>query len=204
MSTHFRSTNPDAIRGFILPLGVVDGMSRLSHLVQDDLPDDYQYLLSEDAMGEINLLCVMAHNPDALQAYMRYGSALWRDCGLDAVDVERVILAVARELDAAYEWHQHYPIARSEGVPAMELAAITDDRTDALDSRVAALTTYAQAVTTDDVDDAVFTAAAEFLDDATLAGTTLLATHYLATQRFLSAFDIPIEDETFVGWSPDV
>ncbi|MEE6209912.1 carboxymuconolactone decarboxylase family protein [Salarchaeum sp. III] len=176
-------------------------MSRLSSLAQADLPDDYQYLLSDDAMGEINLLCVMANNPDALQAYMRYGSALWRDCGLNGADVERVILAVARELDAEYEWHQHYPIARSEGVPSGEIRALADGTTDALSSRVDALTTYAQAVADDAVDDAVFAAAAEFLDDATLVGVTLLATHYLATQRFISALDVPIE-ESFVGWTP--
>lgn len=178
-------------------------MPRLPILTQADLADDYQYLLSEDAMGEINLLCVMAHNPDALQAYMRYGAALWQDSGLNGADVERVILAVARELDAEYEWHQHYPMARSEGVPSEEIAAIADDTPGALSPRVQALTRYARAVATDAVDDAVFAAAAEFLDDSTLVGTTLLATHYLATQRFLSALSIPIEDASFVGWTPD-
>ncbi|MGB9985435.1 carboxymuconolactone decarboxylase family protein [Salarchaeum japonicum] len=177
-------------------------MSRLPMREQADLPDDYQYLLSEDAMGELNLLCVMANNPDVLQAYMRYGSALWSDAGLNGADVERVILAVARELDAEYEWHQHYPIARSEGVPPGEIRALADGTTDALSERVVALTTYARAVATDDVDDAVFAAAREFLDDATVVGVTLLATHYLATQRFLSALSVPIEDESFIGWTP--
>lgn len=179
-------------------------MPRLSNLTQAELPDDYQYLLSKDAMGEINLLCVMAHNPDALQAYMRYGSALWQDSGLNGADVERVILAIARELDAEYEWHQHYPMACSEGVPPVEIAAIADETPGELSPRVQALTRYARAVVTDTVDDAVFAAAAEFLDDSTLVGTTLLATHYLATQRFLSAFSIPIEDTSFIGWTPDV
>lgn len=179
-------------------------MSRLDHLTQSDLPADYQYLLSEDAMGELNLLTVMANNPDALQAYMRYGSALWRDCGLDGADVERVILAVGRELDAAYEWHQHLPVAREQGVTEEELAAISEQRLDDLDERRAAVLAYAQAVVTDGVDDAVFAAAAAVLDDATLVGVTLLAAHYLATQRFLSALEIPIEaGEEFVGWSVD-
>ncbi len=151
-------------------------------------------------MGEINLLTVMANNPDALRAYMRYGSALWEDCGLGAADVERVILAVARELDAAYEWHQHLPVAREQGVPDGELAAIAEGSLGDLDDRQAAVLEYAQAVATDAVDDAVFAAAAEVLDDATLVGVTLLATHYLATQRFLAALSIPVDGE-FVGWS---
>ncbi|PSQ14607.1 carboxymuconolactone decarboxylase family protein [Halobacteriales archaeon QS_8_69_73] len=179
-------------------------MPRLDGRTQSELPDDYQYLLSEDAMGEINLLTVMANNPDALQAYMRYGSALWEDCGLGAADVERVILAVARELDSAYEWHRHLPVARERGVAEAELAAIAENRLDDLDDRRTAIVEYARAVAADDVDDAVFAAAADAVDDSTLVGVTLLATHYLATQRFLAALSIPIEaDEAFVGWSVD-
>lgn len=177
-------------------------MSRLDHRTRDDLPDDYQYLLSENAMGEINLLCVMANNPDVLQAYMRYGSALWADCGLNRGDVERVILAVGRKLDAVYEWHQHVPVAYDEGVSEDELAAIAEDRLDDLTDRTTVITTYAQAVIADDVDDATFEAAAEVLDDRTVVGVTLLATHYLATQRFISALEISLDDgEEFLGWS---
>lgn len=179
-------------------------MPRLDYRPQSDLPEDYQYLLSEDAMGEINLLTVMANNHDMLQAYMRYGSALWEDCGISAADVERIILAVGRELDAAYEWHQHLPVAREQGVTENELAAISEDRLNELDDRQTAVLSYVQAVATDNVDDAVFTAAAEFLDESTLVGVTLLATHYLATQRFINALSIPVEgNKDFVGWSID-
>jgi alkylhydroperoxidase family enzyme len=191
-------------REIVCGLAPVSPMSRLDGRTQSELPDDYRYLLSEDAMGEINLLTVMANNPDALRAYMRYGSALWEDCGLEAADVERVILVVARELDSAYEWHQHLPVAREQGVAEAELAAIAGNCLDDLDDRRAAIFEYARAVVADDVDDAVFAAAAEVLDDSTLVGATLLATHYLATQRFLEALSVPIEaDKTFVGWSVD-
>lgn len=177
-------------------------MARVTLLTQDDLPEDYQYLLDEDAMGEINLLCAMANNPDALQAYMRYGSALWSDSGLDSADVERCILAVARELDAAYEWNQHVGPASEYGVPDEEIAAIAEDRLEALDDRTTALTRYVQAVVAGEVDDATFEAVAAVLDDATVVGATLLATHYIATQRFLDALALPIDGE-FGGWGPE-
>ena len=55
-------------REIVCDLGPVSLMPRLDGRTQSELPDDYRYLLSEDAMGEINLLTVMANNPDALQA----------------------------------------------------------------------------------------------------------------------------------------
>ena len=178
-------------------------MARLDLLAQSDLPDDYQYLLSEDAMGEINLLCAMAHNPKALQSYMKYGSTLWTNGGLKPADLERCILAIARALNSRYEWHQHVPLAQEQGVDAVEIASIGRDDIDALAERPAALTRYAQAVALGQVDENIFERITTLVDDATVVGITLLAAHYVATARFLDALDVPTE-ETFIGWEPTV
>lgn len=177
-------------------------MARVPLLEQAELPDDYQYLLSEDAMGEINLLCAMANNPDVLQSYMRYGTTLWQDGGLDSDDLERCILSVARGLDAEYEWNQHVPIARNLGVPDEDIEAIAAEDFDHFDDRRAALIRYVRAVAEGEVDDETHAQLAEHVDDATIVGATQLATHYLATARFLDALDIPLEGE-FVGWTPN-
>lgn len=176
-------------------------MARVQLRRQDDLPDEYQHLLGEDALGEINLLCAMANNPSVQQSYMRYGSTLWAESGLDGVDVERVILAVARALDARYEWHQHVSIARDKGVPDEDIDAIGRGAVEELDDRHEAIVAYARAVANGDVDDAVFEAVTAYLDPSTVVGVTLLATHYLATARFLDALSVPIEGQ-FVGWEP--
>ncbi|WP_436348475.1 carboxymuconolactone decarboxylase family protein [Natronorubrum sp. FCH18a] len=177
-------------------------MARVPLRTQSELPDDYQYLLSDDAMGEIHLLCAMANNPDALQSYMRYGSTLWSEGGLEPADLERCILTIARALDAEYEWHQHVPIARECGVSEDELLAIARDDLDVFDERRAALLRYARAVVRDTVDDDCFEAVADHFEESTVVGITLVATHYLATARFLSALEIPLE-ESFVGWELD-
>ncbi|APX97766.1 carboxymuconolactone decarboxylase family protein [Natronorubrum daqingense] len=174
-------------------------MARVPLRRQDDLPDDYQYLLGEDALGELNLLCAMANNPDALQSYMRYGTTLWSDGGLEADDLERCILTIARELEAVYEWHQHVPIARESGVSDDEILAIADGDRDRFDERETALLRYVEAVVRDEVDDDRFAALSEWFEPTEIVGITLIATHYLATARFLSALEVPLED-SFVGW----
>ena len=176
-------------------------MTRTPLLETADLPDDYQYLLGEDAMGEINLLRAMANNPDVLQSYMRYGTTLWEDGGLDGDDLERCILAVARTLGSEYEWNQHVPIARDLGVPDSDVEAIATDDLRGFDDRRTALVRYVQAVAEGDVDEATHAALAEHADDATIVGATQIATHYLATERFLDALEVPLDGE-FAGWSP--
>lgn len=175
-------------------------MARVPLRRQANLPDDYQHLLSEDAMGELHLLCAMANNPDVLQSYMRYGTTLWSDGGLEPADLERCILTVARELDAAYEWHQHVPIARDSGVPDEELLAIADGDLEPFDDRGRAMLQYVRAVVRGDVDDDRFAAVSRHLETETIVGVTLLATHYLATARFLDAIDVSPE-ASFIGWT---
>lgn len=177
-------------------------MARVPLLGQSDLSDDYQHLLGEEAMGEIHLLCAMANNPSVLQSYMRYGTTLWEDGGLEAADVERCILTVARTLDAEYEWYQHVPIARDVGVSDDEIRAISETDLDSFDERPNAILRYVRAVADGTVDDDVYEAVSAHVDEATVVGITQLATHYVATARFVDALQIPPEGE-FIGWNVD-
>ena len=51
------------------------------------------------------------------------------------------------------------------------------------------------------LDESTHVALAENADDATIVGATQIATHYLATARFIDALDVPLDGE-FVGWRP--
>lgn len=175
-------------------------MARLDLLTQADLPDDYQYLLDENAMGEINLLCAMSHNPEVLQSYMRYGSTLWADGGLDSADLELCILGIARALDARYEWHQHVPIARNQGLEDDEILAVAHEDYDHFNDLRATLLRYVRAVALGDVNDETYDALVSHVDESTVVGVTSLVTHYLATARFIDALDVPLETD-FIGWN---
>lgn len=94
------------------------------------------------------------------------------------------------------------PLARDLGVPEMDLEAISAGEFDHFKDSRAALLRYVQAVAENEVDDTDHENLAEYIDDSTVVGTTLLVTHYLATTRFLDALDIPLEG-SFVGWTPE-
>lgn len=177
-------------------------MARVPLLERSALPEEYRYLLDEDAMGEINLLRAMANNPEVLQSYMRYGTTLWGEGGLDDRDLERCILSVAHELGSEYEWNQHVSIAAELGVPESDIDAIATEDFEPFDARRSALLRYVRAVARGDVDEDTYADVSAHVDERTVIGVTQLAAHYLGTARFLEALDVPL-DEPFVGWEAE-
>ncbi len=176
--------------------------ARVPLLGQTDLPEEYQYLLGEDALGELNLFRAMGHAPQAMQAYMRYGTALWNAGGLSTRERELAILTIARTVRAPYEWHQHVELGQEAGITAEEIAAIARGDDSPFPEREQAIVRYAAAVATGTVIDPLFEAAVEVTDVETVVGLTLLAGHYLMTARVLDALSIPIDGGEFVGWTP--
>ena len=174
---------------------------RVPLLEQADLPEAYRYLFDDDVLGELNLFRAMGHAPRAMQAYMRYGTALWHVGDLTTRERELAILAVARTLRAPYEWHQHVELGRAAGLTDAELAALARVDDGPFDEREGAIVGYASAVATGAVTGPLFEATRAVLDVETVVGLTMLAGHYLATARFLDALSVPTEGE-FVGWTP--
>jgi len=177
-------------------------MARLPQISQSDLPEEYQYLLDEDALGERNIFTTMGNNPAILKSYMLYGSTVWEECGLSAHDRELAVLAVARALDSRYEWEQHVEIGHDAGISPGAIRAIGRDDLSAFDPDIRAVLEYVQAVATDDVTDDIHAQVHEHFDAETVTGICLLATHYVATARFLSSMAVPLEASAFVGWEP--
>lgn len=177
-------------------------MSRIPRISRSDLPEEYQYLLNEDALGERNIFTTMGHNPSILKSYMLYGSTLWEDCGLSAHDRELAILAVARRLDSRYEWEQHVDIGYEAGVAPAAIRAIGGDDLGYFDDRTRAVLEYVQAFATGDVTDEIHQRLLAHFDHDAAVGIGMLASHYVATACFLENFDVPLEEATFVGWEP--
>ena len=111
---------------------------------------------------------------------------LWRDTGLDPQQRELVILAVAREIDSTYEWHQHVAIARDVGVSDGDTLAIADGDLDRFDRGDWTLIDYALAVVRGEVDDDCHDALAASHGPTTVVGVAALAGGYLLVGRLLA------------------
>jgi alkylhydroperoxidase family enzyme len=177
-------------------------MSRVPLINQTDLPEDYQYLMDEDALGERNIFRAMGNNPDILKSYMLYGTTVWDECGLSAHDRELVILAIARELESEYEWEQHVDIGYDADVTEEEIRAIGSGNLSQFDDDVQAALKYAQAFAVNEMTDEISDQLIKHYDDRTVVGIGMLASHYVATGYMLESFGVPLELNEFVGWEP--
>lgn len=176
-------------------------MARVPLRTQSDLPEEYQYLLSEDALGERNIFGAIGNAPAVLQSYMRYGSTLWDEGELTVRQRELVILGVARALASRYEWQQHVELGREAGIVDAELRAIGRGDLERFGDADRALLRYARAFAEREVTDAVHGTLADQFDAGTTTAVAMLASHYVATAYALDAMDVPLE-ESFVGWAP--
>ncbi|WP_254821757.1 carboxymuconolactone decarboxylase family protein [Haloglomus halophilum] len=177
-------------------------MARVPYLDGDDIPDEYGAAFERSRSGATHLFGALANNPPVLDAFVTFAGTLWDECGLDAADRELVVLTVARQTHADYEWHQHVPLALEAGLSEATVRAVREGRYDDLEPHREAIASYAAAVATATVDDALHRALAERVDDRTVVGVTMLAGVYTGLARFLDALAVGPE-ESFVGWGLD-
>lgn len=177
-------------------------MTRVPLINQSDLPEDYQYLMDEDALGERNIFRAMGNNPAILKSYMLYGSTVWDECGLSAHDRELAILAIGRKLRSQYEWEQHVDIGYEADVTPEEMRAIGRDDLAYFDDATQAALEYAQAFAVNEVTDEIHEELEAHFDDEAVVGIGMLSSHYVATAFMLESFGVPLELDEFVGWEP--
>lgn len=175
-------------------------MARLPYADPADMPDGYDELLVSSLQDRpINAYRVLGTNPEILRGERAFAATLWNDTGLEPRQRELVILAVAREMDSRYEWHQHVRIAPNVGVTKDEIRAIAEGRTDRFDPDERILMEYGVAVIRGRVDESLHEEIAARYAESTIVGIALLAAGYQLVARFLAAFDVDLE-ESFVGW----
>ena len=95
-------------------------MSRLPKLEADQMSADQKRVVAEitsGPRGEVRGPFIpLLHNPKAADAVQRMGSFLRFDGTLPGALREMVILVVARQWTAQYEWFAHHKIALDEGL----------------------------------------------------------------------------------------
>jgi alkylhydroperoxidase family enzyme len=77
--------------------------------------------------GPPHIFTTLGQHPRLFRAWLRYSAQLMPFGTLPRRDTELVILRVAWRSEAAYEWHQHVPIALRVGLSGDEITGVTAD-----------------------------------------------------------------------------
>ncbi len=162
----------------------------------DAVPDEYRHLISSPTR---NVFRTIGHLPAVLRAFRDLGGALWEETDLTTRQRELIILALAREHDSRYVWHQHVRIALSNGLTKEELERLSTSDRDDFPEEERLLIRYALAFSAGEVDDPLHAEAAEVFEERTLVGVGMIAGYYLTIFRLMDGLDVETE-EHFVGW----
>ena len=177
----------------ILPLLDVD--ATLDALREAGLPEQLQ---------RVNLMRTAMHHPpigrilgDVIDAFVLSGE-------LDAALREIAILRVGWRIGAAYEWGNHYPIARRVGLSDAEVTAVqADDPVDLSDAQRVVVRVVDEVLDGVSVSHATLQRAREVLgDDRALLELVMVPACYRAIGTLLLTFDVPLEDGV-APWPPD-
>lgn len=177
-----------------------DEQARLlrSQLSRLDLAEEYRDLMSDD--NNRNSYRVMAHLPSALRSFRNLVKNIKSELNLSPIQLERLVLATARELRSRYEWHNHVRIALNEGLEPDEIRAISRGERDDFDEADAAMLDYAIAFVNGEIDDDLHNRLETHFDERTVVGVGMLAGRYMMLAHLLEALEVETE-EPFVGWN---
>jgi 4-carboxymuconolactone decarboxylase len=149
-----------------------------------------------DALPPINIFRTLAHAQTAFRPFLRFGGAVLTRLELDPVVRELVILTVAKEAEADYEWVQHVAIGKAVGVTDAQIDALdAGDYDSAFDDAQGAAVTFASAVVrSPHVTDQVFSRVRASFDDRQIVELLLTIGDYLMLARVMTVLDLEIDD----------
>jgi 4-carboxymuconolactone decarboxylase len=159
---------------------------RMARIAPAALPDDLPV--------HNNLVRVTYHNPEMHRGFASLSGRVHTASSLEDRVRELVVLRIAAELGAAFEWASHVPGARRAGITDDEIRAMRVGDVSGLSPREAAAVRFAEAVERRTVDDRSWAAAAEHLRDDELLDLTLLVGFYGLASRLVLAMDITPDD----------
>ena len=97
-------------------------MARLPYVDPESASPEVQKAL--EALPPINIFRMLAQADSAFTPFLKFGGAILTQLELDPKLRELVILLVAKEMNAEYEWVQHLDIAKAVGATDEEIEAI--------------------------------------------------------------------------------
>jgi len=147
----------------------------------------------------LNIFRMLAQADSAFVPFLRFGGAVLSKLELDPKLRELVILLVAKEMNAEYEWVQHAAIAAELGVPAEQIEAVEriELESEALTPEASALLVFAdQVIDATRANDQVFARLQEFFPPRQIVETLLVIGEYQMLAQVMTNLDIEIDEAT--------
>lgn len=185
-------------------------MPRIEPIDPAAAPDKVREAL--DQLPPLNIFRTLAHAETALRPFLRFGGAILSRLQLDPLVRELVILAVAHETGARYEWVQHVAIATAVGASEAQIAAIEAaatgeagaDSAPAVDSPLdpaqhAAIDFARAVVRSPRVSDELFARVREHFDQREIVELLLAIGDYWMLARVMTVLEIDIDEPAAAG-----
>lgn len=185
-------------------------MSRLPLLTPDQLDADQKEVYDALTMGErgknanlrnddgslVGPFNAMLYSPLTGNRFQALGEALRFFNKLPKNELEVVILVIARQWQADFEWWAHARLARNAGVGEDIIAAIHENRQpDFHDDGEALVYEVATTLLSDHrLDDALYGRAVDYLGEAALLDLMFLMAYYTGVSMVLNTFEVPLPE----------
>jgi alkylhydroperoxidase family enzyme len=149
--------------------------------------------------GPPNVLTTLGRHPRLFRAWLRYSAHLMPFGTLPRRDTELVILRVAWRCGAAYEWHQHVPLALRVGLTADEVAGAAGEPHSFTARRQALLAAADELLADRALSDATWRAVRDTLSEREAIELCLLVGHYQGLATALGGLQIQVEESAGVS-----
>ena len=190
-------------------------MSRFEPVDRSELPETYDIIeerrekldadVDSDFWRDQPTVRTFSINPELGAEHVHVNTTMWSETGLSPAERECVILTIARELDSAYEWHDHVIAAleRTE-LAKSDVVNISTRNVEQFDSPKRELIRYIAEYVNEQgsISDETHAALAEHYDEQTLIGIAMLAGFYVSLSYEIEALDLDLKDG-FVGWEAE-
>jgi alkylhydroperoxidase family enzyme len=171
-------------------------MARVRLNETQDLPEDYRWLFERLEKGgqQLNIYRALAHSPEALRRFMKFGSYLLMEGKLDPQLRELAILKAGQVCRSPYEFGQHIAFARRVELSDAQIQAVGDPHSRLFDPKQLAVLAYAGELSAASrTTDATYQAVASFLNDEEIVELTLAIGFYNMVSRVLNALEVDVD-----------
>jgi 4-carboxymuconolactone decarboxylase len=172
---------------------------RIAPLAPSEWTDEQRAALEPFSQrGQLyNIFSTLGRNPDALQAFLAWGSYVLRRSQLSPRERELLILRVGFLCDSSYEWAQHVRLAKHAGMTEEEIGRIRrgPDEPDWTSSERVLLRAADELHSSHFVSDETWRSMRAFLSERQCMDVVFVVGHYTQVCMILNSFGIQLDAE---------